>query len=265
MRLDKQYISIGDLKAETWLNSFFPENYLFEVKAKGTFYSNYCEDLLEVDTGLPEGNKLCLSRDGLFHLLPEALFVEENRLRDPKLKQEPFAAEKEHILNFFIPFDTEFFQISRELDKTVCGIESGVVDILLKLLYNIDPKDVHNPFIKKVLPLLLQVSEIRGDFVLITQLISAITGFDTEIQPAKTSVTFPFGRKEEYIIINIVFSISGLTNFEYNQLYDDLKEFVDFISEWFFPADLPIQYVIKDNNHPFTLDGTLTLDYNTHF
>lgn len=264
MRLNQQYIPIGDLKAETWLNTHFPEDIPLRISTKGTFYSNYCEDLLEMDTSNVVANRVSLSRDGLFHLLPESLFVNDNRLLDPKQKNKPFAPEKEQILNFFAPFDTEFFQVCLGLDKMVGDMESSMVDDLLKSLYDIDIQDVQNELIRKAAPLLLQASEIRGDYVLIARLMAAITGFRTNIDPVLRTFRTITGEKHSRTVARIVFHIPDLNNQEYLQRYSELEEFVAFMTEWFFPVDQDFEYKIKDEHHPFVLDGSITLDYNTY-
>lgn len=263
MRFNQRYNPIGDLKAETWVNAYLSDSVPVRVSSKGIFYSNYCEDLLEVDTSATETD-LSLSRDGLFHLLPEALFVDENLLRDPKRKHKPFTPEKERILNFFVPFDSEYFQVTLGLDKVVRDLESDLVDVLLKSLYDIDVQLIRNPEIKKSLPLLLQASEIRGDYALIGRLMTAISGYRTEIEQVFRSFPDVSGEEQEMTVARIVFHIPSLTNKEYSAHYDELGEFVHFVAEWFFPVEQAFEYAIKEMGHPLVLDGTLTLDYNTY-
>ena len=263
MRFNQRHNPIGNLKAETWMNTYLSDNVPIRVSSKGIFYSNYCEDLLEVDT-FAKATNVTLSRDGLFHLLPEALFVDENFLRDPKRKHKPFTPEKERILNFFVPFDSEYFQVTLGLDRVIQGLESDLVDVLLKSLYDIDVQSIQNPEIKKALPLLLQASEIRGDYVLIGRLMTAITGFRTEIEQVYRSFPDTSGVESEMAVARVVFYIPSLTNKAYSARYDELGEFVQFVAEWFFPVEQVYEYVIKEKSRPFVLDGTLTLDYNTY-
>ena len=245
------------------MNTYLSDNVPIRVSSKGIFYSNYCEDLLEVDT-FAKATNVTLSRDGLFHLLPEALFVDENFLRDPKRKHKPFTPEKERILNFFVPFDSEYFQVTLGLDRVIQGLESDLVDVLLKSLYDIDVQSIQNPEIKKALPLLLQASEIRGDYVLIGRLMTAITGFRTEIEQVYRSFPDTSGVESEMAVARVVFYIPSLTNKAYSARYDELGEFVQFVAEWFFPVEQVYEYAIKEVGRPFVLDGTLTLDYNTY-
>jgi hypothetical protein len=263
MRFNQRHNPIGNLKAETWMNMYLSDNAPIRVSSKGIFYSNYCEDLLEVDAFAKEIS-VSLSRDGLFHLLPEALFVDENLLRDPKRKHKPFTPEKERILNFFVPFDSEYFQVTLGLDRVVQDLESDLVDTLLKSLYDIDVQAIQNPEIKKALPLLLQASEIRGDYVLIGRLMAAITGYRTEIEQVYRSFPDASGVEYEMAVARAVFYIPSLTNKEYSAHYDELGEFVQFVAEWFFPVEQAYEYAIKEMGRPFVLDGTLTLDYNTY-
>lgn len=263
MKINQKHIPIGDLKAETWLNCHFPDEIPTRVSTKGIFYSNYREDLLEVETAGDSLDRVTLSRDGIFHLLPETLFVNENRLTNPKRDSQPFEEVKAQISEFFIPFDTEYFQVSLELDKKVQELEGGVVDTLLRTLYGLDTQDFQNPMIRKTLPFLLQASEIRGDFALIGKLATAISGFRTEIQSVSRVLDFT-GDDCERQVARFVFHIPNLSNDEYADQYRLYGEFVDFLAEWFLPVEQPFEYAIKEVGHAFALDGSLTLDYNTY-
>lgn len=264
MKFNQKHIPIGDLKAETWLNGLFPDLSPIRVSTKGIFQSNYCEDLLEVETFDNLTNRVTLSRDGILQLLPEALFVDENQLLDPKKNPKPFEQAKEQIKNFFVPFDTEYFQVTLGLDRKVQDIEIGLVDSLVSFLYDVDIQNIQNPMIRKTAPFLLQASEIRGDFVLVGRIATAITGFRTEIQSVSRILDQSLENSREQQVARIVFHIPNLSNSEYADRYRNIGEFVDFLADWFFPADQPFEYAIKEEGKAFVLDDSLTLDYNTY-
>lgn len=264
MRLDDQFIPIGDLKAETWLNCHFPSEIPERVSTNGIFYSNYCEDLLDAETMEGHIHQVKLSRDGLFHLLPEAIFFDDNRLQDPKLKSKPYKSEKEKVMTFFEPFDLQYFTVGLGLDQTISHLEKNAVELLVKELYDIDVQDIQNPFVQQMVPFLLQASSIRGNFPLIGKLMSTITGFSTSITPVIRKVELPEEGELEQCVVRILFYIPDLSNREYSQRYEELGEFVRFVTDWFFPFNQAFEYAIKDNTHPFVLDGTKTLDYNTY-
>ena len=264
MKVNQKHIPIGDLKAETWLNGHFPDLSPIRVGTKGIFQSNYCEDLLEVETFDNLTNRVTLSRDGILQLLPEGLFVEENRLLDPKKNPKPFEEVKGQIKDFFVPFDTEYFRVTLGLDRRIQETETGLVDLLVGFLYDLDIQNIQNPMIRKAAPFLLQASEIRGDYVLIGRIATAISGFRTEIQPVSRVLNSSLGGSWEQQVARIVFHIPDLSNSEYATRYSHIGEFADFLADWFLPADQPYEYAIKEEGRAFVLDGSLTLDYNTY-
>ena len=142
MKINDKHIAIGELRAETVLNALSIAVSTINVHTKGTFFSNYCEDLLNVKEPNMAGRSVVLSRDGLFHLLPEALFFHEDSLRNSKKKKNPQLPDKEHIFDFFVPFDTELFNVSLELENRIQFLENGTVCILLKELYKVHVTEV---------------------------------------------------------------------------------------------------------------------------
>ena len=264
MRYRDKHILIGDLSAETYLNSVFPDNFPVSVNTKGIFYSNYSEDLLEIVPSVHISNQVVLSRDGIFHLLPEGMFFDELAYREARRKEVPFEQDKVHVFDFLTPFDTEFFKVTRGLDRRVGSAEEGGVEFLLELLYNVDVKKTDNPYIRKTLPFLLQSSVIRGDFALMGRLMSAITGFRTVVSTTTMTLLSPSGVRKESPFVNVLFHIPDLSNGEYSEHYGILREFVAFFAEWFFPAELEFDFSVRDEEQLFVLDeNILTLDYNT--
>lgn len=264
MKINDKHIAIGELRAETVLNALSIPVSTINVHTKGTFFSNYCEDLLNINEPNMAGRAIALSRDGLFHLLPEALFFHEDSLRNSKKKKNPQLPDKEHIFDFFVPFDTELFNVSLELEKSIQLLENGAVCILLKELYNIDIQQIKNEAIRKIAPLILHAAEIRGNYPLIAQLMSSATGISTQILNTVKTNHLTSGEKTEWPFAKIIFHIPQLTHQEYREQYSQLTDFVDFIAEWFFPFNQIYEYSVKDEKQDFVLKGNITLDYNTY-
>lgn len=265
MKYEEQHIPIGDLNAETWLNAMFLSDKPFWVRKKGIFYRNYCEDVLELSLSEIVGNQIVLSRDGLFHILPEGLFFQENACREARKEGKSLEPYKEHIANIFSPIDTEFFNVTRGLELSTHEMERDKIDILLNLLYDGELEGVDTPLVRKLTPFLLHAPEIRGNFALIRSLMKAITGFQTAIRPESRTVLLHSGVQLEYPCVSIEFHIPNLSNSDYSSQYEKLGKFVEFIAEWFFPAELDFEFQIKDENQQFVLDDEiLTLDYNTY-
>lgn len=264
MRFKDKHIKIGDLAAETYLNEVFPEEFPVWVSAKGIFYSNYSEDLLEVAPSDYTANQVELSRDGIFHMLPEGMFFDEYAFREARKKGVEFEPDKEHIFDFLAPFDTEFFNVTLGLDKEVRYVEDNICELLLESVYGRDGWNKENPYVRKTLPFLLQASVVRGDFPLMERMMSAITGFRTVVAPTTDEVLSKFGLRRKRPFVDVVFHIPGLSNSGYCEQYDILHEFVEFCAEWFFPAELEFDFSVRDEDQLFVLDeGILTLDYNT--
>lgn len=264
MKYGEQHIPIGDLRAETLLNAMFPPDMSFHVCTKGTFYSNYCEDVLELSLSEIMGNQVSLSRDGLLHILPDGIFFHENACREARKKGDSIEPEKKQMAEFFAPFDTEFFNVSRGLELAVHETERDKITLLLDLLYKDDMVKSDNPLIQKSLPFLLYASEIRGNISFIGRMLKAISGFKTVTNIATRTVLVPTGRKCEYPCVNIEFHIPRLSHGDYSVKYNILEEFVEFIAEWFLPAEMEFEFSIKDENQMFILDEeVMILDYNT--
>ena len=93
---------------------------------------------------------------------------------------------------------------------------------------------------------------------------ASITGFQTQIVPVVRIIELPEQGRVEQSVARIMFYIPNLSNSEYSQRYEELGEFVGFVADWFFPFNQAFEHAIKDNTHPFVLDGNITLDYNTY-
>lgn len=264
MRYKDKHILIGDLSAETYLNTVFPDDFPISVNAKGIFYSNYSEDLLEVVPLAYTSSQVVLSRDGIFHLLPEGMFFDELAYREARRKGVAFEPDKVHVFDFLAPFDTEFFNVTLGLDRIVHSVEDNACGLLLEFLYGMDVEKIGNPYIRKALPFLLQASVVRGDFSLMERLMSTITGFRTVVSTTTRTILSSSCAWNTSPFVNILFHIPDLSNGEYSMHYDTLREFVEFFAEWFFPAELEFDFSVRDEEQLFVLDeNILTLDYNT--
>ena len=104
-----------------------------------------------------------------------------------------------------------------------------MVDSLVSFLYDIDIQNIQNPMVREAVPFLLQASEIRGDYVLIGRIATAISGFRTEIQSVFRVLDSSFGNNCEWQVARIVFHIPNLSNSEYADRYQHIGEFVDFL------------------------------------
>ena len=241
------------IKAET-LISLMDINEGIDVRMQGVFSRNYSEDLIRVSNEEVE-----LSHNGIFHLLPEGLFFEKNRIKNiPKAefteKYKQFEIEKETIKSFFRPFDIEYFRLNLELERKLNAIaEQGNKIFFIKDFFDISEIDENNTYISKIKTILPFVGFLRGNLALLTDILKNILSVE------KVEI-----KKEKTLYLKFVIHKEGLFKEEYQSMDGNLSVFFDFFCQWFLPIEAKYDYQIKDYKNPFILGNTLLLDYNTH-
>jgi hypothetical protein len=252
------------LKAETLVSiSNLKDD--FVVQMDGVFYRNYTEDLISTEQDL-ERNTVTLSRDSIYHILPEKLFFDDISTKGIGKRNFTFAEnyeevlrKRKEILSFFQPFDTSFFKLSLELEHKLNALsETGNSYFNVFFLNEIKPNsrtpkadaDKYIPKLKLLLPF---VSQIRGNFPLLIDLLRNIFEANQievkEIEPLK----------RRFIIHK-----EGLNKEEYLAMDKELVPFFDFLQHWFLPLEMKYDYRIKDYKQPFILGESLILEYNTN-
>jgi hypothetical protein len=244
-----------DIKAETLISQKEINEEDVIVRMGGVFSRNYSGDC--INDAEEEGKTiLALSRDGVFHLLPEGLFFEENRIKnvlknDFTTEYKKFKKEKENIELFFQPFDTEHFKRSLELEKKLNEIVERGNGIFIDNF--LEKPETDNKYIIRTAAILPFVSRLRGNFALLRDILQNV--FSAE----KVEINEIAPLFKRFIIHK-----KGLSKEEYLAMDDDLSPFFDFFGQWFLPVGMEYDYRIKDYTQPFTLGNTLLLDYNTH-
>jgi hypothetical protein len=235
-----------ELKAETLLMQMNLDADL-HVQMEGVFPRNYSEDLMKVEQQ-EDGTTITLSRDGIFHLLPERLFFEENTLKEKGKRFFDFNEEyhelkkkRKELLAFFQPFDATFFKLSLELEQKLNNSDG-----MLKQVQ-------HDDYITKLKKLLPFASQIRGNLHLLIDLLKHVFS----VNKIEIKETEPF--KKQFIIHK-----EGLTKEEYVNMDKELIPFFDFLRHWFLPVEIISDFRIKDFKQPFILGETLILEYNTN-
>lgn len=245
-----------DIKAETLLAQMdLPADP--EVCMQGIFSRNYSEDLICVRN--EEGKAVVeLSRDGVFHLLPEGLFFEENRIKDiPNNDFEPgytrFKEEKEYVKSFFRVFDQLYFKQTLEMEKKLNILAEKGNRIFLGEFLDERELDSDNEYISKIKTILPFVSLLRGNLALLTELLKEILA----VNKVELKKTKPF-------CMQFIIHREGLSKEEYLSMDKNMAAFFVFFCQWFLPVEMKFNYRIKDYTNPFRLGNTLLLDYNTH-
>ena len=256
MKYLNKHIDTEEIKAETLMAQMDAKENL-NVHMQGIFSRNYAEDLMGVVHD-KDKTTIELSRNGIFHLLPEGLFFEENRLRSVRGeyfedKYDKFKKEKDIIKSFFQPFDTEYFKQDFALEKKLNAIAGCGNAVLLNTLLNEPEIDTNNEYLAKIKLLLPFVSRLRGNPALLTNILEEV--FSVE----KVEIKNP-----RPLHIRFIIHKEGLSKEVYKKMNTELSLFFDFFHRWFLPVEVEYDYRIKDYKVHFILSNKLLLDYNTH-
>jgi len=253
----KYNINTGDVKAETLISRMDQEKD-FNVDMQSVFYRNYSGDLMRYP---PKDQTIQLSRDGIFDLLPEGLFFEEDRIE--KIlgdgfgkKYEIFKEEVRKIKLFFQPFDKRYFELSLELEENLNAVVEQGNAVFTNAFLDETETIANNDYIFQIKKLLPFVSHLRGNLLLLTDILKNI------LSAEKITI-----RKIKPFHSRFIIHQKGLSQKEYLFMMDekgDLRIFFDFFAEWFLPVEVKYDYQIKDDKMPYELEkDRLILDYNT--
>ena len=267
-------LSFENIKAEAFLASLKDSISEMGLEFQGVFTRNYLNDISDCDVYTAfDKNKFdfWLSRDGLFHILPEGLFFDEDLLRkiDREKNKEKFKAtsekiqkEKEKIRLFFHPFDKTYFVLRFELEKKLNEIANNKTQLLINELFDIYKINSDNQLVNRIKPLLLIASEIRGNRMIMGDILKSLF-FPAKVDVRIADKFISSGNSRKCFKVTI--HIEKLSNKKYRSIKKDLDVFVQFFYEWFLPADMGYEFKLKDIKETFVLGKDLTLDYNTYF
>jgi len=254
-----ELFDIREIKAETLL-SILDTHEKLNVKMKGIFSRNFSEDLIKIEIN-QDSTTLVVARDGIFHLLPQGLFFDENLLAKNNRSNYEFEKmyrelrrKKKEALTFFRPFDTLFFQQTLNFERTLNNFSEAGNDKLIDAFLDKPAIDTNNKYINALKKLIPFASQIRGNLSLLIDILKVI--FSTQKIEIKTIT--PLHKR-------LIIHKEGLSKEEYHAMAKDLKQFFDLLRHWFLPVEQQLTYRIKDYTRPFKIDDSLILDYNTHF
>ena len=263
-----------NIKAESFLSSMMESVSAIQMEFQGVFSRNFLNDIIALEQDMVSNKNLLhinLSRDSLFHILPEGLFFREDELK--KVQQEKntdkFKAlseliikEKQRLLDFFYPFDKTYFSLRFELEHKLNELAENRTSVWIEELFDIFQIDEKNDLIRRTIPLLPLASEIRSNKMIWRDLLKNI------FYPADVDVRI-FRKQDiggiERSIVRTTLHIEKLTNREFKKAKKDVDAFAHFFYEWFMPADMGYEFKIKDTKERFVLGREITLDYNTQF
>lgn len=287
----------NDIKAEVVLNYF--KGYIKNVDLSGMHKRNAYIDVLAV-TCTSEGVKCEIARDGIYDILPEALFHPIDRFDNIPANEykERFAEEYEqqqieedNARTFFAPFDNHLICLNQTIEKLK---EPGRYDhsIILEILLDRIPDEyTSNRFIKRLLPYIPQCSKIRGDRTLLSLIIRKIL-FDEGIQLEISEIESTFDDRNPRYNCHIQNSDEDFTDLylgssfdestlEYTVKYWDEDEcsgefhsfvyevriFEEFINDFFIGIEANLKFNIITHTLPVRLSEEICyyyLGYNTN-
>jgi hypothetical protein len=249
---NKSMENMREIKAETLISLIDVSD--FTVQMQGIFFRNYSEDLTSI-TDDNNGQIFNLSRDGIFHLLPEGLFFEKNQLKDDdfKKKYDALKEKKKRIDLFFQPFDTEYFKLSLKLEKKINAVSEQWNAFFSTFFFDNLELEHDNAYIYKLKTLLPYVSELKGNHKLLVDILKIIL----ECEKVEIIELKPFFKR-------FIFHKECLSKEAYQQMTEKILAFFNFFQEWFLPFEIEYDYRIKDRKQRFYLGKILLLDYNTN-
>jgi len=241
------------IKAETWLTVHYPFQKEWIVRQKGIFSRNYAEDLRSCH---PDEPSVELSRDGMYEILPNALFFTGRELlgkddSDFGWTERILKQRLDRIKTVMLPFDSSFFNHSLELEKTVNETLTDKTSIVLETFFGYDISKDSNPYIRKMAPLVAQAARLRGDYGTLCKAISCILGYKTNYKRLRNRVRFIVNRPD-------------LERTAFLDYLQELEPFFRFVEEWFVPFELQCEFKVRDYQRDDRFEGSnkLLLDYN---
>nr|MCR5455032.1 hypothetical protein [Bacteroidales bacterium] len=161
----------------------------------------------------------------------------------------------------FMPFDTYVFQKKLDIERHASQLLEDKLKWLLNeyFRYNIDEET--SPLVKEAAMLLPFISQYRGDFGLVSNLLQTLV---------KCSVVMSKGRYSEadntvcwLPYIRYLLMIPDLTAEEYREKSRQIEPLAQFIKEWLIPFDVHCEIVVKEHRENQPVGNRLTLGYNT--
>lgn len=286
-----------DLRAEALLN-YLPEE-KWKVELKGSHKRNAYDDVLSVNFEEDE-IKIELSRDGLYDILPEALFHPVDRFENipPHEYKERFTQECEqqqseeiNARKYFRLFDNYILDLNCELDRIKEETYEDNSFLSNILCDSLSENYSSNRFIKNLIPFIPFCSKIRGNIDFITLILRKILK-DENISLNRESLpviykdenpqynhnldtvyidqdTYYLGN--EYIENVTIYEIKYWNESECNERFLDFVSEIDileqFINDYFVGIESLIKFKISAIALPTRLSDKLYynyLDYNTN-
>lgn len=254
-------INIPEIGAEMMLNYLYPElEERWIVNNEGTFYRNYNNDTLSVS---PDSSEISLARDGFLKLLPQGMISSEDELQsgDKLQKHKEIERRKKVLKEAFVPIDSLIFRRKLRIEREISQLLENKLDYVLKTYFGIEYSTIDNPYVKELASLLPYIRERRGDLGLIKNILKSLFDCKVNLYSGRYSHTDTTSKWIPLIRYELI--MENLDNEVFNSFFEKIQPMKRFISEWFIPAEMKLEILIKDHTQNLKTGNQLTLGYNT--
>lgn len=286
-----------DLKAESLINHLSGER--LRIELKGSHKRNSYEDILSVSAEDDE-TVVTLTRDGLYDILPEALFHPIDRFGNiPEYEyEERFAeecerqqAEEENARNYFKSYDLHILGLSCEVKrvKDLYFEDDSVMNSILA--DNMQQHIKENRFVRRLMPYLSACCRLRGNTDLFTMLLRKILkdegllllkeeqsilhkdespDYNHKIsEEAEQSSDWYLGNEylENVIAYKVIYWNEDECNETFITFLSEIKTLEEFINDYFMGIETSLKLKVETAASPVRISDDLYhnyLNYNTN-
>ena len=167
------------------------------------------------------------------------------------------------LRDLFQPFDAFAFRRQLTIERQVSALLEDKLEYVLEHYFHYDLKAEQNPYVKEVAVLLPFIHNMRGDLLLVRNLLASLFGCEVTLQRGRYSDTD--NTRSWLPMVRYELLVDHLTTAEYDRQCKDLEPLIDFLQEWFIPFDVKCLVGIKWHHQPQAVSSNLVLDYNTEF
>ncbi|MGN0236873.1 MAG: hypothetical protein ACI4AK_02115 [Lepagella sp.] len=285
-----------DLKAEALL-CYIPKS-IREICVVGSHKRNAYEDISSLSTESDKNVTIAINRNGIYDILPEALFHPIDRFEgipanEYKEKVEceinRQQIEEENARKFFSEFDRFLIELSSIIHriKEIYSEESIISDIISD---SIDDSSKGNRFIKRTMQFLPLCRTIRGDRFFISSMLRYVLReegitintlnqrihiydedpwYNCNIEGKSEDHRIYLGREfdETITIFNISYWDDNECSETFLQFINEIAEYEQFINDYFMGIETRVRFDISTKSLPVRLSDEIYynyLDYNTN-
>ena len=251
--------NLSEISAEMLVNYLYPEQAERWIPYnQGTFYRNYNLDVLGYDE---QADEIQLARDGFCRLLPEGLLYAGDNMRDSN-NQADFEKQdnrKRLLEDMFRPFDAFEFRRKLQIERQISTLLDGKIEYILNTYFNIYSDKLPNSYVKELSMLLPFVHSMRGDLMLIRNLLAAL--FKCEVSLYKGRYSQTDNTRSWIPQVTYELHIANLTTETYAQLQQDIAPVQNFVEEWLMPLEAHCRLEVKWH-HDKGVTGSMLLNYD---